>query len=100
MEHDAETRAVVVAANGKAFCAGHNLKEMVLGGDPKTQPSSNIAMDVIYAIRVQIAPQNQNNAYYRKLFGHCANLMTRIQSLPVPVIGENSLELTPYLAWF
>ena len=26
--HDAAVRVIVIAANGPAFCAGHNLKEM------------------------------------------------------------------------
>jgi len=54
-------RVVVVAAAGKAFCAGHDLREM------RAQPSA---------------------AYYRALFGQCAKVMQAIQKLPVPVVAR------------
>ena len=54
-------RVVVLAAAGKAFCAGHDLKEM------RAQPSQ---------------------AYYEKLFAQCAQVMLGIQQLPVPVIAR------------
>jgi enoyl-CoA hydratase/carnithine racemase len=58
---DPSARAVVVAAQGKAFCAGHNLKEM------RAQPEL---------------------AYYQKLFAQCTRMMLSIQQLPVPVIAR------------
>jgi enoyl-CoA hydratase/carnithine racemase len=58
---DEGARAVVLAANGKAFCPGHNLKEMV------AQPQL---------------------AYYQGLFAQCSRLMLAIQKLPVPVIAR------------
>jgi enoyl-CoA hydratase/carnithine racemase len=58
---DAGARVVVLAAAGKAFCAGHDLKEM------RAAPS----MD-----------------YYRSLFGQCAKMMLTVQQLPVPVIAR------------
>lgn len=58
---DAAARAVVVAAKGKAFCAGHNLKDM------RAQPEL---------------------AYYQKLFAQCTRMMLSIQKLPVPVIAR------------
>ena len=58
---DEGARVVVLAAAGKAFCAGHDLKEM------RAEPS----MD-----------------YYRSLFGHCAKMMLTVQQLPVPVIAR------------
>jgi enoyl-CoA hydratase/carnithine racemase len=58
---DDSVRAVVVAAAGKAFCAGHDLKEM------RAEPSQ---------------------AYYEQLFAQCARLMLTIQRLPVPVIAR------------
>lgn len=58
---DEGARVVVLAAAGKAFCAGHDLKEM------RAEPS----MD-----------------YYRSLFGHCATMMLTVQQLPVPVIAR------------
>ncbi|OIQ71710.1 2,3-dehydroadipyl-CoA hydratase [mine drainage metagenome] len=58
---DDRVRAVVIAAAGKAFCAGHDLREM------RAQPS---------------------HAYYQTLFKQCAALMMSIQKLPVPVIAR------------
>ncbi|MES1980156.1 MAG: enoyl-CoA hydratase [Pseudomonadota bacterium] len=58
---DVNARAVVIAAEGKAFCAGHNLKEM------RAQPEL---------------------AYYQKLFAQCTRMMLSIQKLPVPVIAR------------
>lgn len=58
---DASVRVVVLAAAGKAFCAGHDLKEM------RAQPSL---------------------AYYQGLFAHCAKVMLALQALPVPVIAR------------
>ncbi|HAL37718.1 MAG TPA: enoyl-CoA hydratase, partial [Polaromonas sp.] len=57
---DSSARAVVVAAQGKAFCAGHNLKDM------RARPEL---------------------AYYQKLFAQCTRMMLSIQNLPVPVIA-------------
>jgi len=58
---DGEVRAVVIAAMGKAFCAGHDLKEM------RAEPSQ---------------------AYYERLFAQCGRMMMSIQKLPVPVIAR------------
>jgi enoyl-CoA hydratase/carnithine racemase len=58
---DASVRVVVLAGAGKAFCAGHDLKQM---------------------------QANPDLAYYRRLFGDCSRLMMRIQSLPQPVIAR------------
>ncbi len=58
---DDEARVVVLAAQGKAFCAGHDLKQM------RAKPSL---------------------AYYEKLFAQCAQMMLTIQRLPVPVIAR------------
>ncbi len=58
---DEQLRAVVIAASGSAFCAGHDLKEM------RAQPSL---------------------AYYQRLFGQCTQLMLSLQRLPVPVIAQ------------
>jgi enoyl-CoA hydratase/carnithine racemase len=58
---DESVRVVVLAAAGKAFCAGHNLKEMVA--------------------RPELA-------YYQKLFAQCSRMMLAIQKLPVPVIAR------------
>ena len=58
---DKSVRAVVVAAEGKAFCAGHDLKEM------RSEPSLE---------------------YYERLFSQCSEMMLGIQRLPVPVIAR------------
>lgn len=58
---DPQARAVVLAAEGKAFCAGHNLKEM------RARPEQ---------------------AYYQALFAQCTRVMLAIQALPVPVIAR------------
>ena len=58
---DEQARVVVLGATGKAFCAGHNLKEM------RAQPEL---------------------AYYQKLFAKCTRMMLSIQNLPVPVIAR------------
>jgi enoyl-CoA hydratase/carnithine racemase len=58
---DDGVHAVVLAAAGKAFCAGHDLKEM------RAAPS---------------------HAYYEDLFARCSRVMLAIQQLPVPVIAR------------
>jgi enoyl-CoA hydratase/carnithine racemase len=58
---DEGVRAVVIAATGKAFSAGHDLKEI------RSAPSL---------------------AYYETLFAQCARVMLTIQRLPVPVIAR------------
>jgi len=59
--NDDTVRVVVLAAVGKAFCAGHDLKEM------RAEPSSD---------------------YYQTLFRQCGRMMMAIQKLPVPVIAR------------
>lgn len=58
---DESVRVVVLAAEGKAFCAGHDLKEM------RAAPSLD---------------------YYERLFAQCSDMMLIIQRLPVPVIAR------------
>jgi len=58
---DDSVRVVVIAADGKAFCAGHDLKEM------RATPSPD---------------------YYERLFAQCSDMMLAIQRLPVPVIAR------------
>lgn len=65
---DDSIRAVILAGNGKAFCAGHDLKEMQAG---------------------RAAPDG-GAEYFADLFARCGALMARIQSLPQPVIAEVS----------
>ncbi len=58
---DDEARVVVIAAAGKAFCAGHDLKQM------RAEPSQ---------------------PYYEALFAQCSRMMLTLQRLPVPVIAR------------
>jgi enoyl-CoA hydratase/carnithine racemase len=55
-----ETPVVVLRGNGPAFCAGHDLSEMV----------------------------DRDPAFYRHLFDVCCELMETIQSIPQPVIAQ------------
>ncbi|MGQ9749316.1 enoyl-CoA hydratase [Desulfosoma sp.] len=68
MEHletlarDVDVRAVILRGEGPAFCAGHNLKDMVAeGADIHT---------------------------YRELFSTCSQMMLKIHALPQPVIVQ------------
>jgi enoyl-CoA hydratase/carnithine racemase len=56
-----EIRVVILAAAGKAFCAGHDLKQMM--NDPSL-------------------------AYYQKLFAQCTKLMMTLQKMPQVVIAQ------------
>ena len=58
---DDKLRVLVITGQGRAFCAGHDLKEM------RAAPSA---------------------AYYQRLFAQCSRMMLAIQRLPVPVIAR------------
>ena len=58
---DESARVVVIGGVGKAFCAGHDLKQM--RANPRLE-------------------------YYQRLFEDCARVMRRIQTLPQPVIAR------------
>jgi len=58
---DEAVRVVVVAAEGKAFCAGHDLKQM---------------------------RANCDQGYYQNLFNLCGQVMRTIVALPQPVIAR------------
>ena len=58
---DESLRVLVIAAAGRAFCAGHDLKEM------------------------RAAPSLE---YYQRLFERCSRMMLAVQRLPVPVIAR------------
>jgi len=60
MSADTKVRAIILRAAGKAFCAGHDLSEM----------------------------QGRTVAEYRRLFDVCTELMTKIQSIPQPVVAQ------------
>jgi len=58
---DPAVRVVVIAANGPAFCSGHDLKEINANRSPE---------------------------FYETLFAACSRLMTSIVRLPKPVIAR------------
>lgn len=58
---DDTLRVLVLAAAGKAFCPGHNLREM---------------------------SALQDQAQYQDLFNRCSRMMLSLQKLPVPVIAR------------
>jgi enoyl-CoA hydratase/carnithine racemase len=58
---DESVRVVVLAGAGKAFCAGHDLREM------------------------RASPSEQ---FYRELFAQCTRMMRTLQKLPQPVIAR------------
>jgi enoyl-CoA hydratase/carnithine racemase len=62
IEQDQTIHIIVIRGNGPAFCAGHNLKDMV-GPDADIQ-------------------------YYYTLFSVCAKMMQTLQKLPQPVIAQ------------
>src|SRR5258706_465394 len=57
---DTNIRAIILAANGKVFSSGHDLSELV--------------------------DRNVND--YRRVFDVCTELMTKVQSIPQPVIAQ------------
>jgi enoyl-CoA hydratase/carnithine racemase len=65
-KRDDETRVIVIAATGPAFCSGHNLKE----------------------ITERRRDEDQGKAYFAKLMTHCSALMQAIVHHPRPVIAE------------
>lgn len=58
---DESLRCVVLAGSGRAFCAGHDLKQM---------------------------QANRDHGYYQALFRQCGRVMQSIVNFPVPVIAK------------
>ncbi len=63
---DDSIRAVVLSGEGKAFCAGHDLKQMTQGRQA----------------------EDGGQAYFKDLFARCAKMMMTVQSIPKPVIAQ------------
>lgn len=59
--NDPTCRVIVLAAKGKAYCAGHDLREM---------------------------RSNPDEHFYTKLFSQCSQMMMKIQSMDQPVVAE------------
>jgi len=66
LRSDRSVRAVILRGAGKAFCAGHDLKEMTAGRQA----------------------EDAGQAYFKALFASCGRMMSAIPSLPQPVIAE------------
>src|SRR3954452_2184739 len=63
--HDASVRGVVIAANGPAFSAGHDLKELT----------------------ARRADADRGRAYFEHMMSICSAMMQAIVELPKPVIA-------------
>jgi len=61
-----DVRVIVLAANGPAFCAGHDLKEMTAGREA----------------------EDRGRAYFTKVMAQCSGVMQGIVNCPKPVIAE------------
>jgi len=66
LAQDRAIRVVTLRGAGKAFCAGHDLKEMQAGRQA----------------------EDRGRAYFADLFARCAEVMQMIPALPQPVIAE------------
>ncbi len=66
LQDDRSVRVVVISGAGKAFCAGHDLKQMTAGRQA----------------------EDGGKAYFKDLFDRCARVMTGVQRLPQPVIAQ------------
>lgn len=65
---DSSIRVIILGANGKVFCSGHDLKEMTAG---------------------RAAPDG-GKAYFSKVMTTCSQMMQTIVNCPKPVIAEVS----------
>jgi enoyl-CoA hydratase/carnithine racemase len=63
--HDRTVRAVVIAANGPAFSAGHDLKEL----------------------NAHRSDEDRGRAYFKQVMSLCSRVMQQVVTLPQPVIA-------------
>src|SRR6056297_25872 len=66
LAEDRDIRAVILKGAGKAFCAGHDLREMQAGRQA----------------------EDGGRAYFADLFARCGAVMQAIRALPQPVIAQ------------
>ena len=66
LAQDRGTRVVILSGAGKAFCAGHDLKQM----------------------QAARAAEDGGSAYFRDLFQRCSAVMVGLTRLPQPVIAQ------------
>jgi len=66
LSNDTSIRAVILSGAGKAFCAGHHLKQMTAGRQA----------------------DDGGVAYFKSLLERCKTMMLSIQALPQPVIAK------------
>ena len=66
LRETSSVRAVILSGAGKAFCAGHDLKQMTAGRQA----------------------EDGGKAYFKDLFDRCAHMMQSIRALPQPVIAQ------------
>lgn len=66
LREDSRIKVVILSGAGKAFCAGHDIKQMTAGR----------------------ASEDGGKAYFQDLFARCTSVMTGLQSLPQPVIAQ------------
>ncbi len=66
LRDDTSVRAIVLSGKGKAFCAGHDLKQMTAARQA----------------------EDGGAAAWKDLFDRCAAMMQTVQSLPQPVIAQ------------
>lgn len=63
---DTSIKAVILSGNGKAFCAGHDIRQMTAGR----------------------AAEDKGLSYFEGLFSRCTAVMLGLQRLPQPVIAQ------------
>ena len=66
LKTDKKIRVIIIKGSGKAFCAGHDLKEMTLSRQD----------------------EDGGKAAFKTLFDKCAKMMQTIPTLPQPVIAQ------------
>ncbi len=66
LKDDSSIKAVILSGNGKAFCAGHDIRQMTAGRDS----------------------EDKGRDYFEGLFARCTSVMLGLQNLPQPVIAQ------------